>query len=312
VLEKTISELIIRCHRQLWPDLDMRFVETERSLNAGRLDIVFEQADGSLLVLELKNATVTPAAVQQVYRYVQELQGLEPRRTVYGMAAAPTVSMAGAREAAQLGVMIRPIDMHLLASLASGLGLAVAHDSGHRPRLRGSAAGSRTSAPAKSRSSTPPEIVEHLRSLHQQFPPGTLNATTSHRTLERYWRQACPRTSVERLAQVVELTALALSLVPGSALGPRTQSRSRGWATVRAPDGRVVASFEARANRADVSFYAVQEDVDRLTAAGGARLWGPRGYCFWLDCFVGPGGLSLQEALTLLRKGTAFEFDLRA
>lgn len=106
------------------------------------------------------------------------------------------------------------------------------------------------------------------------------------------------------------MTALVLSLVPGSAVGPRTQSRSRGWATVRAPDGRVVASFEARANRADVSFYAVQEDVDRLTAAGRARLWGPRGYCFWLDCFVGAAGLRFDEALGLLRKGTDFEFQL--
>lgn len=311
VLEKTISELVIRCHRQLWRDLDMRFVETERSLASGRrLDLVFELANGSLVVVELKAADVDSAAVRQVHRYVQDLQAREPGRAVYGMAAAPNVRPDGVREAAKLGVLVRPIDLRRLEALAAAQGLSVAHGTGHRPRLRGTSSGSRSSTAGKSRSGTPPEIVEHLRALHEQFPPGTLDVTTSPSTLRRYWRQARPRGSVDRVDEVVQLTALALSLVPGSAVGPRTQSRSRGWATVRAPDGRVVASFEARANRADVSFYAVQEDVDRFTAAGRARLWGPRGYCFWLDCFVGSGGLSLKEALTLLPRGTEFEFDL--
>ncbi|MCW2671806.1 MAG: Endonuclease NucS [Frankiales bacterium] len=288
----------------------MRFLETERALDSGRLDIVFQMADGSLLVVELKKAKVTPSTVQQVSRYVRDLQALEPNRQVTAMVAAPAISEAGRHEAEQRGVLVRVIDLRALEAEAAKQGLPVAHGSGHRPQLRGSAAGSRNASPVTPRKGTPPEIVEHLRTLHEQYPPGTLDAKTPLDTLKAYWGQACLRGTPRSIEQVALFTAEVLRLVPGSAVGPRSQSRQAGWTTVRVSDGRVVASFDARGSRAALSFYAVQDDVERLDAAQGARLKGPRGYSFWFDCFVGPAGLTFEEAMELLRRGTRFEFDL--
>ena len=78
---------------------------TERETPAGSVDIYGEDADGNVVVVELKRRRVGPDAVSQLNRYVEALErDLHAGTTVRGTLVAPSVTETAARLLAERGL----------------------------------------------------------------------------------------------------------------------------------------------------------------------------------------------------------------
>lgn len=78
---------------------------TERETPAGSVDIYGEDADGNVVVVELKRRRVGPDAVSQLNRYVESLErDLHVGATVRGILVAPSVTDTAGRLLAERGL----------------------------------------------------------------------------------------------------------------------------------------------------------------------------------------------------------------
>ena len=87
MLEKTIEEIVKRHTAEIWPDLPLEYVESQRRLPNGKiLDLSFrDRSSNCVLVVELKRYRVTAAVIRQLAGYLSEMRKMEPEVGFRGM-----------------------------------------------------------------------------------------------------------------------------------------------------------------------------------------------------------------------------------
>jgi hypothetical protein len=310
VLERTIAEILARYPSEVWPDLDLTFVERERRLGGGQiLDLCFRDPAGTFWVVELKRDRVTPSTVAQVTGYLAELRRAHPDVEYRAMVVAPVIGARGRVAADAAGIACRSVDVAALADIAARHGIPVGHESAHRPVIkRSTPRSSRVRERGDDRPATSAEQVELLRALDERFPPGSLDSSAPVKVLIEYWRQATPGVPPERWETAAALTSAALEALPGSALSTRSLGRTDPYSTVRTIDGIVAAAVDARQRYVKLDFPLPLALAEEGRDSGLLRIWKPRGYSSWCQSRVGDA-LAIDQALDLLRTGLAFEFD---
>lgn len=81
-LERDMQDALRRNIEQLDPGLRIIDGGTERRVEAGFIDILAEDEEGSLVVIELKSGEAPEGAVTQVLSYIGSLQAIEGDRRV--------------------------------------------------------------------------------------------------------------------------------------------------------------------------------------------------------------------------------------
>lgn len=71
---------------------DFSPVEKERKLDVGAIDIFGYDKNQNPVVIEIKRRKVGPKAVQQLRRYVENYEDIEPKESVRGILVAPSVT----------------------------------------------------------------------------------------------------------------------------------------------------------------------------------------------------------------------------
>jgi hypothetical protein len=310
VLEKTLSEILARHSAEVWPDLDLTFVERERRLAGGQiLDHCYRDLDGTYVIVELKRNAVTASTIAQVVGYLHELRLTDPAARYRAMAVAPKISRRGQAAADAAHVDCRTIDIARLTEIAARHGLPTGHASNHRPAARRPPITSRPRTTPRHRPATPTGIVGHLRVLDERFPPGTLTSTAALETLIEYWRHATPTAPKAQREIAARLTHAVLQTLPGAAVSTRSGG-TIGYTTIRALDGRVGAALDARLDHTKFDFPLPERLARQCRDAGLLKIWQPRGYSLWCQSRVGVT-LTLEHATQLLRTGLRFEFDIQ-
>ena len=308
MLEKTIEEILKRYPNEVWPDLHLTYVESQRRLPNGKiLDLCFRDDKDNHWVVELKRSRVTPATIRQLAGYIDELRELERETTFQGMAVAPRISESAKREALREGFYCRQINENRLEEIARRQGLPVAHESGHRPLKSGTNQVVSRPLPSKSRPPTDPDVVEQLRALDGEFPPGSLNYRSGLKTIEAYWRKACPNSPENLIEIAAQLSRTILGLVHTCAISNRSPGKTDPYTTIRSLDGRVAAAIDSRRRSVKLDFPLPSELARECVGKGELRIWNPRGYSMWVQSSVGTK-LSIERAGYLLREGLSFEF----
>ena len=82
-LEKDIEDFIARNTNLIGKDLTL--AERQFPMDSGRIDLLFEHVNGSLVVVEVKMNKIGRNAVQQINRYIKELKAREPRKKINGV-----------------------------------------------------------------------------------------------------------------------------------------------------------------------------------------------------------------------------------
>ena len=309
MLEKAIEEIIKRYPLEVFPDLDLTFVEAQRRLSGGSiLDIRFRDGTGASWVVELKRSRITAAAIDQLDRYLGLLReaeaGMRFRGLLVGVSASPGVESAAMLK----GLQCRILDEAHLRAVAERHGLQVDHPSGLRPKLRRTNR-SRSVPPRAvgTRRGTAPEVVAFLRALDTRFPPGSLDQSASPSQLIDYWRMACP--GAPRLHQqlAADFTLEVLRTAPGTAVAARSQSRTDPYTTIRAGDGRVAAAIDARVTYVKLDFPLTSELAEDARRRGLLTIWNPRGYSVWVQSRATPGSKA-DELRRLMARGVRWEF----
>ena len=309
MLERAIEEIIRRHPREVFPDLDLEFVEGQRRLAGGSiLDLRFRDARGAHWVLELKRARITLAAIDQLDRYLTTLRPGEPEAVIQGILVGRSVSPGVASAAAERGIQCRIVDETHLRTIAQRHGIPLDHAGPPRPRLRRTNRDrSMTPRVGATRRATSPEVLEFVRALDARFPPGSLDASADPTNLVEYWRMACPSAPGAHQTLAAELTLEVLQAVPGTAVGARSHSQSDPYTTIRAGDGRVAAALDARASFVKLDFPLPSDKAKDARARGLLTVWNPRGYSVWVQSRARPG-INAEELRGLLTRGLRWEF----
>ena len=150
-------------------------------------------------------------------------------------------------------------------------------------------------------------MIEQLRALDAEYPPGTLDHKANYEDLYQYWTTACPDSPESNRIIAAQLSLAALKMVPSTAMSNRSQSKSDPYTTIKSLDGRVAAAIDARGRSVKFDFPLPTELAHQCVSLGEVRIWNPRGYSIWVQSSVGTK-LSLERALELLKEGLAFEF----
>ncbi len=309
MLEKAVEEIIKRFPREVFPDLDLTFVESQRRLAEGNiLDLRFRDADDVHWVVELKRSRITLAALDQLGRYLAQLRRVEPTTRIKGIVVGFSIHEPVTGAAALLGVHCRVLSEAALRRIAERHGIVIDHASGYRPKLSGS---NRSRSVVRERGgprpATRPEVVAFVRALDARFPPGSLDADTPTAVLDDYWKMACPLAPPSHQRLAAHLTATVLTSVFGTAVAARSQSVSDPYTTIRAGDGRVAAAIDARNGYVKLDFPLPRDTADEAKARGLLTIWNPRGYSVWVQSRVGTS-LQVGQAEELLRVGLDWEF----
>jgi hypothetical protein len=310
MLEKAVEEIIKRFPREVFPDLDLTFVEGQRRLADGNiLDLRFRDASGVHWVIELKRSRVTITALDQLGRYLEQLRRLEPTTRIEGIVVGFSVHESVTAAAALVGVQCRVLSEMALREIAERHGILIDHAAGYRPKLSGS---NRSRSIVRERAAGPrpatrPEVVAFVRALDARFPPGSLNASVPPGVFDEYWRMACPLAPPSHQRLAARLTRAVLTNVVGTAIAARSQSFSDPYTTIRAGDGRVAAAIDARKSYVKLDFPLPRDIADEAKEDGLLTIWNPRGYSVWVQSRVG-ASLQVDHAEELLRVGLNWEF----
>jgi hypothetical protein len=311
MLEKTMSEIITRFPSEVWPDLDLTFVERESRLKGGNiLDLHFRDRDGTHWIVELKRDRVTPSAVLQLVGYLEQLRTREPSISFRGMVVAPSITAKGRNEASLRDIICRTVDEQSLRRIAKSNGLPLDHESRHRPKLAGTPrVRSRVPKRLGNRPATSEHDKELLRALDERFRPGSLDNESCIDELKEYWDLATPTAPHNVREIAARLTYEVLQALPGSAVGNRSQGKKESYTTVRGRDGRVAAAIDARKSYVKFDFPLPDAVGQRCRDEGLLRVSRSRGYSVWCLSRVG-ATMPLQKATELLRTGLASEFEV--
>lgn len=308
MLEKTIEEILKRYPNEVWPDLRLTYIESQRRLPNGKiLDLCFRDDKDNYWIVELKRSRVTLSTIRQLVGYIDELRELEPDTTFQGMAAGLYISEAASKEARHEGFSCRQISETRLREIAAKHGLPVDHESGHRPLKTGTNQVVSRPLPSKNRPPTDPDVVEQLRALDSEFPPGSLNYRSGLKTIEAYWRMACSNSPENLIKIAAQLSRTILGLVHTCAISNRSPGPTDSYTTIRSLDGRVAAAIDARRRSVKLDFPLPSELATECVEKGELRISRPRGYSMWVQSSVGTK-LSIERAGELLREGLSFEF----
>lgn len=309
MLERAVEEIVKRFPREVFPDLQLTFVESQRRLAGGSiLDIRFRDQHGVHWIVELKRARITGLTVDQLTRYLRQVRADEPATRFEGMAVAFSVAAGALGHAAAQGIHCRVLKEAHLRDIAKRHGIPIDHDAGFRPKLVGTNRGRSTIREhGGSRPPTSPEAIQRVRALDAQFPPGTLAAEATPEVLEAYWRVACPSAPDAHHQTAAALSRIALTTIEGMALATRSESKSDPYTTIRAGDGRVAAAIDARLGYVKLDFPLPPNVAEDARTRGHVTVWNPRGYSVWVQSRVGKG-IEFGEAQRLLRLGLIWEF----
>ncbi len=309
MLEKAVEEIVRRFPREVFPDLELTFVEGQRRLAGGNIiDLRFRDASGIHWVLELKRSRITVSAIEQLGRYLDQLRATEPQTQIEGIVVGFSIAEAATNVAARRKVRYRILTDSALRRIAERHAIPVDHDSGYRPRLRRTNRDqSIVRARSKARPATTPEVVAFLRALDAQFPPGSLDGTASRDEVRAYWQIACPHAPLFHQEIAAELSLAVLSRAEGTAIAARSQSLTDPYTTIRAGDGRVAAAIDARAGYVKLDFPLPIDVAEESKRRGLLTIWNPRGYSVWVQSRVGRA-MPLDEAKRLLALGLEWEF----
>ncbi len=309
MLEKTIEEILKRFHHEVWPELELTFVENQRRLPSGKIiDLCFADPEGTVLIVEVKRGRVIPKDAEQLRDYLVELRNLYTETQFRGMLVAPNVP-SSVREMPQYKDLdFCQVEIELLRSIASRHSMPIDHATDHRPKLSGSSkVKSRPPVIGQTSNSMSLDTVDFLRHLDAKFPPGSLNHLTSQEEIENYWCMACPRADNSIREIAVEITMLVLAELPDSAMSNRTEGKSEKYTTIRTLDGRVAAAIDARSRAVKLDFPLPEDVARECEASGELRVWAPRGHSLWVLSKVGTK-ISTDRAKELLKIGIGFEF----
>jgi hypothetical protein len=309
MLEKAVEEIIKRFPREVFPDLELTFVEGQRRLADGNiLDMRFRDADDVHWVIELKRSRITVSALEQLGRYLDQLRKVEPMTRIEGIVVGFSIHEPVTAAAARLGIHCRVLSEAALRGIAARHDIVIDHASGYRPKLSGSNRGrSVVREGAGPRPATRPEVVAFVRALDAHFPPGSLDASVPLAVLDEYWRMACPLAPPSHQRLAAQLTRTVLTNVVGTAVAARSQSVSDPYTTIRAGDGRVAAAIDARKSYVKLDFPLPRDIADEANEDGLLTIWNPRGYSVWVQSRVG-ASLQVDHAEELLRVGLNWEF----
>ena len=87
-LERDLQAALRRAIEQLEPGLEIIDDGAERSVDSGFIDITAQDAQGAVVVIELKSGTARQSAVAQVLSYMGDIADEEPDRAVRGFLVA--------------------------------------------------------------------------------------------------------------------------------------------------------------------------------------------------------------------------------
>ena len=87
-LERDMQAALRSSIKQLEPGLEIIDDGAERSVSSGFIDITAKDADGKIVVIELKTGTARQRAVAQILSYMGEIAEEEPDATVRGILVA--------------------------------------------------------------------------------------------------------------------------------------------------------------------------------------------------------------------------------
>jgi hypothetical protein len=312
MLERAVEEIVKRFTREVFPDLELTFVEGQRRLADGNiLDLHFRDAGGVHWVVELKRSHLTISTLDQLERYAQRLRVLETTTEVRGLAVGFSVDASVEAEAARRGLHVRVLKEAELRRIAERHGIVVDHASGYRPQMRGTKR-SRSLVRKRSgaRPATAPEVIAFVRALDASFPPGSLDASAHLSVLEEYWTMACPSAPLLHRRLAARLSNVVLTVVAGTAIATRSQSVSDPYTTIRVGDGRVAAAIDARRAYVKLDFHLPSNVADIAKSQGVLTVWNPRGYSVWVQSRVGTK-IQADQAEELLRAGLEWEFHGR-
>ncbi len=309
MLEKAVEELIRRFPREVFPDLELTYVEGQRRLAGGNIfDLRFRDASNAHWVVELKRSRITVSALEQLGRYLDQLRKLEPTTRIEGIVVGFSIHEPVAQTAALLGLHCRVLSEAALRAIAERHRIAIDHASGYRPKLSGSnRSRSVVRGRAGPRPATKPEVVAFVRALDSRFPPGSIDAATPTAMLDEYWRMACPLAPSSHQKLAAQLTTTVLQNVIGTAVAARSQSLSDPYTTIRAGDGRVAAAIDARKGYVKLDFPLPPDIANKAREEGLLTIWNPRGYSVWVQSRVGTS-TPVDQAEEFLRVGLQWEF----
>ncbi len=125
VHEATIEELICRATSDCLGDLALTVIGRQVQLRgrSQRADLLCETPDGQRLVVELKRDRLLVQDVDQVLAYVDALAEREPGRNYRPMLMGLDLPPDTARYAAQRGVETYVLDLEVLRTVATRLGV---------------------------------------------------------------------------------------------------------------------------------------------------------------------------------------------
>lgn len=310
--EKALEELIKRFYRQIFPLLDKaKFVESQRRLPSGKIiDICFQGDDATYYVVELKRHRITLDTIDQISSYIDEIKSIETHKKIVGVLCAFVISERVRSLAEHRGLMCWEMDEHKLNRIANQNGI--------KPDKIIRQSNVRTDP----RSHKPPRIhgkplptselwrVELDRNLNEKFPPGTLHAGSSAKTIHDYWVLACPNAPVAHISIATELTLFILDAANGSSIGRRTHGKHDSYTTIVDVNGRTLAAIDARRLWVKLDFLLSSDAADKFKASGLVSIEGPRRLGKWVQSNV-PKKMNLEKALDLLSLSFDFQFSPR-
>jgi hypothetical protein len=293
--ESSIQALAERHPEWLFPTFALRLLNRQMALTGGYLDVLYEDAEGTWWVTELKRGRLAPADVRQVLRYWVEVKALNPSRSVHSMLVGLEASDGAKRLAHDHGVHVELISNAHLHDCILRAGI---DDADARPRSNKLTAArpSQTRGPGLARQRNP-ERERLQRLLDSSWPPGTLGAASTRQSLLEYWATACPN-APDKYRQLV--TDLCLAILP-TARGLCLSNRASAWTTVRLPNQRMLAAVNADSARVKFDFPMPDVMAEQARDAGLVRLDQSRQGGYWVAALGINSTQRLQAALALFR-----------
>jgi len=87
----------------------LRILDEELPTAVGDIDLYAQDADGNLVVMELKRSKATQEAVHQLARYVQKVYQQTPHQEIRGFLVAPDISNPAMKELNMLGLEFKQL-----------------------------------------------------------------------------------------------------------------------------------------------------------------------------------------------------------